>query len=207
MSRAIVTIVMLAVLQAALFGVYFLVEGRRRSKGQSRAGQGANEAKPAPPDPATAVRYTLINTANATANTQRKRIRRQLMLNTTTTTTITTTFSESVANLFDLITNSNNGVSKRQLRNTMRAAYKVFATEHKIWVESLFDMHFLTQHGEPIVAGYINGLLTRAQAAADLAWAWETARFSSSILFAFSNSSHRLLKASGRSGFTFRAAR
>ena len=63
---------------------------------------------------------------------------------------------------------------QRQLRKAMRAAYKVFATEHKIWVESLFDMHLLTQHGEPIVAGYINGLLTRPQAAADLAWAWET---------------------------------
>ena len=100
------------------------------------------------------------------------------MLNTTT---VTTTFSESAANLFGLVTNRKNVVSKRQLRQAMRNAYKVFATENKIWVESLFDMHFLTQHGEPIVADYINGLLTGHQAAADLAWAWETHLMPTSI--------------------------
>ena len=89
------------------------------------------------------------------------------MLNTTT---ITTTFAESITNLIGLITNSNNGVNKRQLRN----AYRSFAAENEIWVDSLFDMHFLTQHGESIVAGYANGILTRDQAAVDLVWAWET---------------------------------
>ena len=92
-------------------------------------------------------------------------------------TTITTTFAESITNLIGLITNSNNGVNKRQLRN----AYEQFAAENEIWVESFFDMHFLTRHGQPIVADYVNGILTRHQAAVDLAGAWQTHLVPSSI--------------------------
>ena len=90
-------------------------------------------------------------------------------------TNITTTLSDSVATFFGPITSSKNGVSKRQIsKRQLNNAYKSFAAENKIWVESLFDMHFLTQHGKPIVTDYVNGLLTRHQAAVDLAWAWET---------------------------------
>ena len=60
------------------------------------------------------------------------------------------------------------------VRKPMRAAYQAFAAEHQIEVDGLFDAHFLAHHGEPIVADFVLGRLTRHQAAVDLAHAWET---------------------------------
>ena len=60
------------------------------------------------------------------------------------------------------------------VRKAMRAAYQAFAAEHQIEVDGLFDAHFLAHHGEPIVADFVLGRLTRHQAAVDLAHAWET---------------------------------
>ena len=55
----------------------------------------------------------------------------------------------------------------------MRVAYKEFSKTDGIWVDSLFDMHFLTQHGEATVADYLSGSISRHAAAVELANAWE----------------------------------
>ena len=75
-----------------------------------------------------------------------------------TTPLITTTLSDSIARFFG------NGVSTigtRNLRKSMRVAYKEFSKTDGIWVDSLFDMHFLTQHGEATVADYLSGSTSR----------------------------------------------
>jgi hypothetical protein len=60
------------------------------------------------------------------------------------------------------------------MRKAIRTAYKEFAAKDGIWVDSLFDLHFLMQHGEATVADYLNGSLSRhAAAAVELANAWE----------------------------------
>ncbi len=87
-----------------------------------------------------------------------------------TTTTFTTSFSGSIARFFDFHFGAD---STSQLRKAMRAAYKEFAAKDGVWVDSLFDMHFLTQYGEATVAAYLNGALSRHQAAVELANAWE----------------------------------
>ncbi len=100
------------------------------------------------------------------------------MLNATNiTTNITTTFADSIARFFDAMTKPETSDRKRQLRN----AYKAFAAENEIWVEGLFDKHFLTRHGETIVGAYVDGRLTRHEAAVDLAQAWEIHLVSPSI--------------------------
>ena len=96
-------------------------------------------------------------------------------------TTVTTTFAESVARLVAIVTQSENATRNESPSTVMHSAYKAFAAENKIWVESLFDRHFLTQHGEPIIADYLDGLLTRHQAAIDLVLAWETHLVSPSV--------------------------
>ncbi len=85
----------------------------------------------------------------------------------------TTTFSDTVARLFARIANSRQETSSGQLHNALRCAYKAFAAENVILVKGLFDKRFLAEHGEAIVAAYMNGRLSRHQAAVDLAHAWE----------------------------------
>ncbi len=96
-------------------------------------------------------------------------------------TTVTTTFADSVARLVAVVKQNENATRSASTSKMMRSAYKAFAAENKIWVESLFDEHFLAQHGELIVADYLDGLLTRHQAAIDLALAWETHLVSPSV--------------------------
>ncbi len=85
-------------------------------------------------------------------------------------TNITTTFADSVARFFDAMTRSEKTDSSSRLHN----AYKAFAAENEIWVESLFDQHFLARHGETIVGAYVDGRLARHETAVVLAQAWET---------------------------------
>ncbi len=89
------------------------------------------------------------------------------MLNTTT---FTTSFSGSIARFFGFQFGAD---STSQMRKAMQAAYEEFAAKNGGGVDSLFDMQFLTQHGEATVAAYLNGALSRHQAAVELANAWE----------------------------------
>ena len=84
---------------------------------------------------------------------------------------LTTNFSDSIARFFGNGVQSTNGT--RNLRKSMRVAYKEFSKTDGIWVDSLFDMHFLTQHGEATVADYLNGSTSRHQSAVELANAYE----------------------------------
>ena len=89
-------------------------------------------------------------------------------------TSVTTTLTDSVTRLVAIVTQTENATRSESTSKMMRRAYKAFAADNKIWVESLFDEHFLVEHGEPVVADYVDELLTRHQAAIDLALAWET---------------------------------
>ncbi len=119
-------------------------------------------------DAATKSRRSPTRLASTKQTESAKRTRRQIMLNATT---ITTTFADSVARLIDAMTRSEKtDSSSSRLHN----AYKAFAAENEIWVESLFDQHFLARHGETIVGAYVDGRLARHEAAVALAQAWET---------------------------------
>lgn len=89
------------------------------------------------------------------------------------TITATSIISETVARLFSRIANREQDVRNGKLQNAMRSAYSAFAAENVIPVKGLFGKRFLAEHGEAIVAAYMNGRLSRHQAAVNLAHAWE----------------------------------
>ena len=86
-------------------------------------------------------------------------------------TTITTTVSDSLADMFSM--SIGRAAAKPRRRRSVRDAYERFAIDNEMWTESLFDLHFLHGRGDAVIADYLDGLLTRHQAAVDLADAWQ----------------------------------
>lgn len=89
---------------------------------------------------------------------------------TITKTTIVNNVSTVFARLFGAVDKP--AISKAGT-GAVNRAYAVFARDNQEWVAALFDKESLLAHGSDVIAGYLQGLQSGPQAAAELARRWD----------------------------------